>query len=118
MSGNSIPEAAVRGRDHRYLRAMVPALLTQSPGRGRADGRARVIRGPHNDLALDADVCRGAAPVERPGQAPRIDLAHGRDLGADLWSLDVPVPRCRHQWANGGFSTDPKLAIAKPPNAA
>ena len=32
MTGSSIPEAAVRGRDHRYPRAMVPVLLTQSPG--------------------------------------------------------------------------------------
>ena len=70
-----------------------PPLLTQSPGRGRADGRARLIAGPHHDLALDADLCSGgAAPVARAGQAQRIDLAHGRDLCADLWSLDVPVP--------------------------
>ena len=86
MPGNSIPEAAVRGRDHRYLRAMVPALLTQSPGRGRADGRARAIRGPHNDLALDADVCRGAAPVERPGQAPR------------TWHMDETLVRISGRW--------------------
>jgi hypothetical protein len=36
---------------------MVPSLLTQPPGRGRTDGRAGLIRGPHHDLALDANLC-------------------------------------------------------------
>src|SRR5579864_5229907 len=96
LPGISVPQAPVRCRDYRDLRPMVSAFLTQSPGRGRADGRARLIRGPHYDLALDADLCSGgAAPVARAGEAQRIDLAHGRDLCADLWSLDVPVSRSR-----------------------
>ena len=38
----------------------------------------RLIRRPHDGVALDADVCPGgAAPVARAGQAERIDLAHG-----------------------------------------
>src|SRR5713101_9978417 len=69
---------------------MVLALFTQSQGRGRADGRTGLIRGPHHNLALDADLCPGgSAPAARSGQAQRIDLAHGRNLCANRRPVDV-----------------------------
>src|SRR5205823_1543067 len=59
-----------------HLCAMVPSLLAQSPGCGRAHGRARLIRGPHHDLALDADLCSGGLcklkPMERSVKLRRL----------------------------------------------
>lgn len=65
-----VPQAPVRCRDYRDLCALVPSLLTQSPGRRRAHGRARLVGGPHDNLALDAEVCpRGAASLTRASEA-------------------------------------------------
>jgi hypothetical protein len=66
LPGSSVPQAPIRCRDYHHLRAMVPSLLTQSPGRGRTDGGAGLIRGPRHDLALDANLCPGGvAPLAR-----------------------------------------------------
>jgi hypothetical protein len=75
---STVPEPSVRAGDHRHLCQMVFAISAERTRRRGPDRRAWAVRGPHDGLAVDAEVWPGTeSEIDRACEAEILHVAHG-----------------------------------------
>ena len=112
-AAGAVQGTTVRGRDHRPLRALVPAVSAQLAATGRDHGGAEPERGSRDDLALGPAVRAGTEPT-LPTGAPEYEqvVASRRDVLPGRRQVDLFISAVDSTGAKIDFLLSAKLDAA------